>query len=79
MSKDKQRSISPWRFLFLLIVLIGAGAASAYLLTNKPRAERRAVEPVIPLVEVMKLQSVEHQTDVRAMGTVVASQTVNLS
>jgi len=79
MTKDKQRSISPWRFLFLLIVLAGAGAASTYLLTNKPRAVRKAVEPVIPLVQVMKLQSTDHMTRIHAMGTVVASQTVNLS
>jgi RND family efflux transporter MFP subunit len=79
MTKCNQHSISPWRFLFLLIVLVGAGAASAYLLTNKPRAERKALEPVIPLVEVMKLQSADHLTRIHAMGTVVASQTVNLS
>lgn len=79
MTKDKQHSISPWRFLFLLIVLVGAGAASAYLLTNKPRAERKAIEPAVPLVEVMKLQSTDHMTSIHAMGTVVSSQTVNLS
>lgn len=79
MTKNTQHSVSPWRFLFLLIVLLGAGAASTYLLTNKPRAVRKAVEPVIPLVEVMKLQAADHMTRVHAMGTVVASQTVNLS
>jgi RND family efflux transporter MFP subunit len=79
MTKRKQQSISPWRFLFLLIVLVSAGAASAYLLTNKPRAVRKAIEPVSPLVQVMPLQSVDHLIRVHAMGTVVASQSVNLS
>ena len=79
MSKSNKSSISPWRFLFLFIVLIGAVAASVYLLNNKPRAERKAPEAVIPLVEVMTLQPTEHLTRIHAMGTVVASQTVNLS
>jgi RND family efflux transporter MFP subunit len=79
MTKYKQRSISPWRFLLLLIVLIGAVAASAYLLNHKPRAVRKAVEPVIPLVQVMTLQTTDHLTRIHAMGIVVASQSVNLS
>ncbi len=79
MTTHKQHSISPWRFLFLLLVLIGAGAASAYLLTNKPRAVRNTIEPVSPLVQVMPLRSADHLIRVHAMGTVVASQSVNLS
>ncbi len=71
--------ISPWRFLFFLIVLIGAVAASAYLLAHKPRAERKATEAVIPLAQTVTLQSANHLTNIRAMGTVVASQIVNLS
>jgi RND family efflux transporter MFP subunit len=71
--------VSPWRFLFFIIVLTGAVATSAYLLTHKPRAARKAIEPVIPLVQVMTLQSADHLTSIHAMGTVAASQVVNLS
>jgi RND family efflux transporter MFP subunit len=79
MTKSNQHSTSPWRFFLFLVVLIGAVATSAYLLTNKPRAERKASEAVIPLVQVMPLHSADHLIRVHAMGTVVASQSVNLS
>ncbi|NOQ36134.1 MAG: efflux RND transporter periplasmic adaptor subunit, partial [Methylococcaceae bacterium] len=62
----------------LLIILI-AGGVSYYWMQNKPRANRKPPQKVIPLVEVITPEFKDHQLSVYAMGNVVAAQSVNLT
>lgn len=61
-----------------MIVLV-AGSLSYYWMSHKPRAERSPPKPLTPLVEVVKPHAIDHQTTIYAMGTVIASQSVNLT
>lgn len=63
----------------LLIILI-ASSCSYYWFTHKPKANRSPRPPKAPLVEVITPVFIDHfQTVVTAMGTVIPSQSVNLT
>ncbi len=63
----------------VLLLLIISVVISHYWLTHSPRAERKSPETFAPLVEVMPLAPVEHQTSIYAMGSVIAAESVNLT
>lgn len=67
------------RVLLIAIILATSAAIAVYMLSNKPRAERkpRTIHP--PLVQTMKLHKTDHKITVHAMGTVVPSQSVDLA
>lgn len=67
------------QFLPSLIILIIAIGLSFYWLSHKPRASRKSVEPIPPLVEVIEPETMDHQTTLYALGNVIASQSVNLN
>ena len=62
----------------ILIVMLALGL-SYYWMTNKARAQRTPPKPLAPLVELMQAPVIDYQTAVYAMGTVVASESVNLT
>jgi RND family efflux transporter MFP subunit len=62
-----------------LVVIILTGFMSAYWLTNKPRAERKTIDALPPVVETLFPELVEHSVTIHAMGNVMASQSVNLN
>ena len=64
----------------LAVLLLGTGAAvSAYWLTNKPKAKRRPPRSASVLVEIMPIRHETKRVTIRAMGTVVAAQTIHLA
>lgn len=70
------------RVLYVLLALVIIGvtfALSRYWLTNKPHADRVAAKPLMPLAEIIKPDSMDHQTTVYGMGAVIPSQSVNLT
>lgn len=67
------------KFLPAMLILLVACGLSFYWLTNKPRAVRIPTPAVAPLVEVIEPQRGDHQTQVNSLGTVIASQSVNLN
>ncbi len=71
---NKLKTLLPALLVIFLVVAI-----SSYWLKNKPRAGRKPSETVTPLVEVTRPVTTTHQTSVFAMGTVIASQNVNLT
>jgi RND family efflux transporter MFP subunit len=66
-------------FAVTALIVVGGVATSVYWLENKPRAKRAAPVILAPLVETIDAQSVTHQVNVPAMGTVTAAQSVELS
>ncbi len=67
------------KFLPALLISLVAGGLSFYWLTNKRRAARVPTPVVVPLVEIIEPQRGNHQTQVNSLGTVIASQSVNLN
>jgi len=67
------------KLLPALLIIIVAGGLSYYWMTNKPRAERVRPKASAPLVQTIKPAVINHQTAVYAMGTVIPSQSVNLT
>ncbi|OAI14018.1 efflux transporter periplasmic adaptor subunit [Methylomonas lenta] len=67
------------KFLPALLILLVAGGLSFYWLANKPRAARMPAAVVAPLVEIIEPQLGTHQTSINSLGTVIASQSVNLN
>ncbi len=67
------------KLLPTLLIIIAVSGLSYYWITHKPRAERIRPKANAPLVEVIKPPVINHQTAVYAMGTVIASQSVNLT
>lgn len=67
------------KVLPMLLIVIVAGGLSYYWTTHNPRAKRSPPKTVAPLVEVIKPTVINHQTAVYAMGTVIPSQSVNLT
>lgn len=66
--------------LIVALIIIGSTfAVSQYWLTHKPRADRVAAKPFVPLVEIIQPNPIDHQTTVYAMGSVMPSQSVNLT
>lgn len=66
--------------LILGLLVLGAGAAvSAYWLTNKPKPERRPPRSASVLVEIMPIRHETKRVTIRAMGTVIACQTIQLA
>lgn len=61
----------------LTILAFGAGVA-VYFLTNKPQASRAPQPPSSLLVEAQSLQPEEHTIVLRAMGTIIPSEKINL-
>lgn len=60
-------------------VLVVGGGLAHYWLTNRPRAHRRPPHEAAALVEVAQVKPSDHRVTVRAMGTVVAAQTIQLA
>lgn len=71
---NKFKTLLPAAGIILLVVLI-----AGYWLTNKPRADRKPSENFAPLVDLTSPEIKTHQTSIFAMGTVIASQNVNLT
>jgi len=71
---EKMRTVLP----HALLLFAGFGL-SGYWLMHQPRAERIAPKKLAPLVEVIKPETVSHQTTVSGMGAVIAAQSVNLT
>jgi len=67
------------KFLPILLFVMVAIGLSHYWMTHKARAQRTPPKPLAPLVELMQSQIIDYQTSVYAMGTVVASESVNLT
>lgn len=67
------------KLLPALLIIIAVSGLSYYWLTNKPRAARVPPKATAPLVEVVKPVAIKHQVAIFAMGTVIASQSVNLT
>ncbi|MDP3877888.1 MAG: efflux RND transporter periplasmic adaptor subunit [Methylobacter sp.] len=67
------------KLLPALLIIIAVSGLSYYWLTNKPRAERVPPKAAAPLVEVLTPVAINHQVAIFAMGTVIASQSVNLT
>ncbi len=64
--------------LVALVVLVAGLLAARWLISNPPRAERRQVEPPVPLVKVAVAEPTPYRVKVVAMGTVVPSREVAL-
>ncbi len=67
------------KLLPALLIIIAVGGLSYYWMTNKPRAVRAPSKTHAPLVQTIKPEVINHQTTVYAMGTVIPSQSVNLT
>ncbi|MBU4261209.1 MAG: efflux RND transporter periplasmic adaptor subunit [Proteobacteria bacterium] len=67
------------RVLLIAIILACAGTIAAYWLFHRPRAERKPPQASAILVETAELHAAAHQVLVKAMGTVMPSQSVNLA
>ncbi|MDO9424477.1 MAG: efflux RND transporter periplasmic adaptor subunit [Methylobacter sp.] len=67
------------KLLPALLIIIAASGLSYYWMTHKPRADRVRPRANPPLVETIKPTAINHQTAVYAMGTVIPSQSVNLT
>ena len=67
------------RLLLVLIILAAGGAVAYYWMTNKPKARRRRPEKQAVLVEVSRVTPATERVVVQAMGTVVASRTIQLA
>lgn len=62
-----------------LLILTVAVSLSFYWITNRPRASRVPTPAVAPLVEIFIPKLGDRQTSVSSLGTVIASQSVNLN
>ncbi len=62
-----------------LAIILVAGSLSFYWLSNQPRASRKLKPVLPPLVEVIEPARTHHRTSIFAMGSVIASQSVNLN
>lgn len=67
------------RVLLIAIILACAGSIAFYWLSHRPRAERKPPQASAILVETAELHAAPHQVLVKAMGTVMPSQTVDLA
>lgn len=67
------------RVLLIAIILACAGSIAFYWLSHRPRAERKPPQASATLVETAELHAAPHQVLVKAMGTVMPSQTVDLA
>jgi RND family efflux transporter MFP subunit len=61
-----------------ILILAVSGAAVFYMMTNKPKPERRRPEPIAPLVDVRQLVPSSQRITVPVMGTVVPATEVDL-
>ena len=73
-SKRRRR----WRFsvtLMLCLVILAAGALlGTHLMKTAPKAQRRPPQKILPQVETVSLQPVDHRVAVEAMGTVIPAR-----
>ncbi len=67
------------KLLPIVLIVMAALGLSYYWMTHKARAQRTPPKPLAPLVELMRAPVIDYQTAVYAMGTVVASESVNLT
>ena len=65
--------------LITLGIVMFAIAVSAYWMTNKPIAKRRRPEPRARLVEASRVTPATHIVTTDLMGTVIASQSIQLA
>jgi multidrug efflux pump subunit AcrA (membrane-fusion protein) len=68
-----------FRALLVLAILGAAGAVSAFMLTNRPRSQRRRPRPTAALVEVQPVRRGRRRVIVDAMGTVQAARQITLT
>jgi len=66
-------------FFIMALLVISAIAVSVYFMKNKPRAKRVKAKVLAPLVNTQKLQIIDHNVTISALGIVKASQSVELS
>ncbi len=66
-------------YLPAIMIIAAATGLSYYWLTNKPVSDRQPPKQVAPVVEFMQVKPTDHRTSVFAMGSVIASQSVNLT
>ncbi|MBU0908178.1 MAG: efflux RND transporter periplasmic adaptor subunit, partial [Proteobacteria bacterium] len=67
------------RVLLIAIILACAGAIAFYWLSHRPKATRKPPQASAILVETTALHASAHQVLVKAMGTVMPSQSVDLA
>lgn len=67
------------RVFFIAVILACAGAIAAYWLSHRPKASRKPPQASATLVETSELRTETHQVLVKAMGTVMPSQSVDLA
>lgn len=61
-----------------VVVLVVSGTVAWYMMTHKPRPERRKPVPTIPVVTVQELSLSDYLVVIPAMGTVVPATEVDL-
>ena len=62
-----------------LVVLAGAALLSFYWISNRPKATRGRPPERIPLVKTVPLEKGRHEVTIKAMGTVIPAETVNVT
>ncbi len=67
------------QWLPAVLIISLSFSLSYYWLSHKPKAERHAIEKIIPLVTVISPKVQNYQTKITATGTVTPSQLVNLT
>ncbi|MEW6520507.1 MAG: efflux RND transporter periplasmic adaptor subunit [Thermodesulfobacteriota bacterium] len=79
-SVKTEKKLGPaMRVLLIAVILACAGALAFYWLSHRPRAERKPPRTSAIPVETAELRSAAHQVLVKAMGTVMPSQSVELA
>ncbi len=66
-----------WIPAFLILSL--CFGLSYYWLSNKPKAKAKAPQKIIPLVDFIQPQVIDHPTTIQAMGSIIPAQRVNLT
>ncbi len=61
-----------------ILALVISASVAGYMMTNKPRPERRKPVPTIPVVTVQELSLSDYLVIIPAMGTVVPAKEVDL-
>ena len=67
------------RWMPAILILGLALGLSYYWLSNKPKAKRNTAQQVAPLVNILQIDKIDYSTTISAMGSVIPSQTVNLT
>lgn len=67
------------RGLLAVAIVAAAAGVAGYWMKNRPTAERRPRPPQARLVEVRPVRLASHQVTVRAMGTVIPSQRIDVA